>query len=456
VQSPPWDETWANVQALSGTPPCSLEEIFADSAAAPDVCHTFPSDIEMRDVPMVELESGMRYMLSGQRFSTAILSPELYARWGRNFVPKKTWQATAVFFPEVGYVMTCLDSSETASTRRCHNSSSAADLFLRRCEMLDKEGKAGGELARLSKKETSRLALKALTELRSIGGIEQYNMLSVFYRRARDIAHQLKLHAELGSTMDAYIRLPELVPQDRAYYGVECGESHEYAMAQAQTEGNMDGVRQELIAAVQAYKIAAEACVAGDVSHGQKFHSFNCLGLALKRGGVWDMAERAYFWALSDNTIQDHRLVMANLTALMRDRGSVIRNQASTKDGLKKKREKEKHALKGRFKLEQLGVSYCYALECDVGSKAVPLKRCSKCETAEYCSRECQAQHWPDHKADCKKWRHQKQAFFNQKADEIGDEEADTADGAADEDKDSKSERAPRRGGNKRKNKKKR
>lgn len=42
-------------------------------------------------------------------------------------------------------------------------------------------------------------------------------------------------------------------------------------------------------------------------------------------------------------------------------------------------------------------------LECPgCGEQAVALRACSRCRTARYCSRECQAAHWPQHKRECK------------------------------------------------------
>ena len=40
---------------------------------------------------------------------------------------------------------------------------------------------------------------------------------------------------------------------------------------------------------------------------------------------------------------------------------------------------------------------------CEACGMASPeLKRCSACHRAGYCSRQCQVQHWPAHKAACK------------------------------------------------------
>ena len=76
------------------------------------------------------------------------------------------------------------------------------------------------------------------------------------------------------------------------------------------------------------------------------------------------------------------------------------------------------------------------------------MKLGSCCEKVNYCSRECQKQHWHrTHKQEC---------GTQSSGDGTGDE-ADAAAGATEEEEEgSKSERGPRRGGNKKKNKKKR
>src|SRR4051812_35739924 len=50
------------------------------------------------------------------------------------------------------------------------------------------------------------------------------------------------------------------------------------------------------------------------------------------------------------------------------------------------------------------GEKACCAV-CKKGQDAgdVSLKRCARCGSVSYCSRECQAQDWPTHKTSCKR-----------------------------------------------------
>lgn len=38
------------------------------------------------------------------------------------------------------------------------------------------------------------------------------------------------------------------------------------------------------------------------------------------------------------------------------------------------------------------------------GGGRMPYKRCAQCKIANYCSRECQVAHWPQHRASCEKY----------------------------------------------------
>ncbi|KAF6252032.1 hypothetical protein COO60DRAFT_562161 [Scenedesmus sp. NREL 46B-D3] len=46
---------------------------------------------------------------------------------------------------------------------------------------------------------------------------------------------------------------------------------------------------------------------------------------------------------------------------------------------------------------------------CGAAGSGVSLRKCSSLSKAMYCSRNCQEEHWKEHKADCKKWKQEKQ-----------------------------------------------
>ena len=50
-------------------------------------------------------------------------------------------------------------------------------------------------------------------------------------------------------------------------------------------------------------------------------------------------------------------------------------------------------------------VNHCFNLECLAPESGVPgsLKKCTRCSVAMYCSRTCQAKHWPIHRKGCGK-----------------------------------------------------
>jgi len=71
-------------------------------------------------------------------------------------------------------------------------------------------------------------------------------------------------------------------------------------------------------AAILAYKKAALATIDEGVivGRGVQAHTFNCFGLALKRAGEFDMAERAYRFALSERNSGMSSIVRDNMGAL--------------------------------------------------------------------------------------------------------------------------------------------
>ena len=103
-----------------------------------------------------------------------------------------------------------------------------------------------------------------------------------------------------------------LAPHDVAYFAGQCGEASCEAYEAAG----------EVRAAVQAYKFDAmfvsQPAAGRYICCGVFEHIWNDAGLALKRAGLFDMAERAYSWALvatrSDERFRE--LVLRNLMAV--------------------------------------------------------------------------------------------------------------------------------------------
>ena len=189
--------------------------------------------------------------------------------------------------------------------------------------------------------------------------------------------------------------------QDFCFVSTVCGEMHEMASDR--------GVPGAAIAAILSYKAAALRILSGETGRvAAQYYTFmwNCLGLALKRAGEFDMAERAYLWGMMMPPLQ------------LRGRGgaAVLDNLATIRSNLVS-------ASRARGKsAEELrdAARWGIAKQCLWGSEDQPqlntcsgclikttmrMKLCAKCRWAMYCDEECQAAHWPLHKTECRAMR---------------------------------------------------
>ena len=236
------------------------------------------------------------------------------------------------------------------------------------------------------------------------------NVLDRLLEPARDAGSFLKLESEYAAATNEYLSFLTH-PQDLVYYGVCAGVAHENSALTLRKMDRTEEAREQQIAAVVAYRKATEVCMSDHVhSDGMRAHTFNCLGLALKRIGEWDMASRAYAWALSDETQQQrHYETVANNFLL------VLQQQDWSE---KKLRKHDKKSVQ-RQAAAQKEICYsdprdglCFECSSPVQSK---LKKCSQCSIALYCCKEHQAAHWQQgHRNDCKLWRNRYAELFNE------------------------------------------
>ena len=224
-----------------------------------------------------------------------------------------------------------------------------------------------------------------------------YNLHKDAKRIACSFPH---LPLEYPKALDAYIVLLMKLPrhtavQDVAYYSVECGEAFEALES--------PDFRSAFIAYHRGAKFVRDKCL------GLRYESFlwNCAGIALKRLGEFDMAERAYLWGLlSPSTCHlDHSLWMSLLS--LQHARTMPTQQRVEHDQRYVQQQHAVVALAGRADSSAVkrACSACGEVDGDALGRQLTLLACSKCNSAWYCNRACQQAHWPRHKSDCRRLR---------------------------------------------------
>ena len=160
--------------------------------------------------------------------------------------------------------------------------------------------------------------------------------------------------------------------------------------------GQTERAQSELLLAIGVYRLAATTITVAEVASHVWFHVWTCLGLALKRAGQLDMAQRAYLWASLDKVLNS---IFTNFTCLLQARHDT--KAASLQLNLKSVREQCKQTAKSTkgFKFFSSKCENPACKNVDGGK----LRKCANCKVALYCSTECQKKHWQEHKPVCKK-----------------------------------------------------
>ena len=130
---------------------------------------------------------------------------------------------------------------------------------------------------------------------------------------------------------------------------------------------------------------------------------WNCLAVALKRAGQYDMAERAYRWGLCchfSHAPDTHAELLKNAMMLQFAReNSAIQMREINPSGVDAQR---RRVYRNEDGSRRTGLAPTIDM-CENCKTAQPeCKACSGCKMVLYCSRSCQVQHWPTHKTMCK------------------------------------------------------
>ena len=237
--------------------------------------------------------------------------------------------------------------------------------------------------------------LRAFSAGAEIGDIETcYRVAS----QARTAAMKYRCYVVYARALEKYLpviarSVHSTVVRDVVFFAVECGEAFEQAAAKS----NVDDAQQK---AVMAYKLGAEFALR-DPRRCPFAHAWNCLAVALKRAGEFDMAERAYRWALAlfETTGGCTQVTGADLTVLRNLLGLCEARDRAVEEA----RAYDMRMLKAQLKNSKSTRSISYLSTCSNCRRRLEQRLCcSKCRTVEYCSADCQRAHWKSgHKDEC-------------------------------------------------------
>ena len=177
--------------------------------------------------------------------------------------------------------------------------------------------------------------------------VAEFNSLVLLYAQAKSVcSNNAEKMAALGQALDCYGCVLEAGPscgdfprshhhyrQDLAFYAIESGEFHEEAWRLYELEGRHEEAAEQQKLAVRSYMSAARGVLEPEaVAASTWWHVYTCLGLALKRMGQLEMAQRAYFWAMADPQMgkQDQLNLISNISRLV----EALRNYTTKLDDL--------------------------------------------------------------------------------------------------------------------------
>jgi flavoprotein len=162
------------------------------------------------------------------------------------------------------------------------------------------------------------------------------------------------------------------------------------------------GERADSHAAIGAYKLAGEAVASarpGQVPVWCTPYVCKSLGVALQREGEWNMAARAYRWAICHPRPREDLAVYRNTLATVLGNTLMLLEMCAWEKPSWIKRSDKLNTK------EQSAVFLPTDHECAMCGKELTskeAKKCKSCSIATYCSRDCQVAHWGAHKKACK------------------------------------------------------
>jgi len=192
-----------------------------------------------------------------------------------------------------------------------------------------------------------------------------------------------------------------------SYFDHEIGLTHELRAATFARRGNMEEARAEQLAAARAFHRSAEATRTFTPSRHIRAIRFRSLGSALTKLGDFAAAKRAFLWATTDplawlaggytKTVREIPLWYSFRKLWEMEQMTETEQQEECVRILKADRSMTKKLFQSN-KGKYLGP--CRFCKKTLNSSRYSDAHCGKCH-ARYCDRDCQRNHWPEHKYEC-------------------------------------------------------
>ena len=269
----------------------------------------------------------------------------------------------------------------------------------------------------------------------AIGDLHSCNQL---FSKARREALQLGTMSEWAEAIWTLTKMSSKaeyssVTNDVIFYAVDCGESFDRLSVKTFPNAKRR--------AIAAYKLGAMYAISHPNSAplGMYANVWNCLAVAIKRQGHYDMAERAYRHALHATQIElahplhnstpksctlEHSLfhrILASYSQLCHDRAS--NDQKAVAKTNKKNIKKNNATVAKTNALDNVVSLLIICGHCGEKLAKTVGSKCSGCRIVYYCTPSCQRKHWKEHKKECRIVQAQRKAAKTAKKQAKKDEE---------------------------------
>jgi hypothetical protein len=204
------------------------------------------------------------------------------------------------------------------------------------------------------------------------------------------------------SLLEVFVKIHPHAAREEARMRIEMGETYESWASWLLKDKRTDEANDCLEKATEMYHRAAllthqfypNRCVRG--------RAYSCLGVALVRIEEYELAKRAFLWAMTDPRIWEDKSFQNDVCSELESLWDYLQEESdySTKDArrsLRRQRQTIGVALASRSPYKLCCIGCNKTVTADRGSEIC----CGRCN-GQYCSDKCRRNHWKEHKMTCK------------------------------------------------------